>query len=88
MLILQAMADHDPNSVMEATYNGNNVIHYVCKLGNACILQVCIKLLGLNKARENWHVKLQYLVTGPAKAGHICTNYTCSENSTFLGFCL
>ena len=24
-------------------------------------------------------------VTGPAKTGHICTNYTCSEKSTFLG---
>ena len=24
-------------------------------------------------------------VTGPAKTGHICTNYTCSENGTFLG---
>ena len=23
-------------------------------------------------------------VTGPAKTGHICTNYTCSENGTFL----
>ena len=34
------MTDHDPNSVIEATYNGNNVIHYVCKLGNAEILQV------------------------------------------------
>ena len=27
-------------------------------------------------------------VTGPAKTGHICTNYTCSENGTFLGLCL
>ena len=27
-------------------------------------------------------------VTGPAKTGHICTNYTCSENDTFLGLCL
>ena len=24
-------------------------------------------------------------VTGPAKTGHVCTNYTCSENDTFLG---
>ena len=24
------------------------------------------------------------IVTGPAKTGHICTNYTCSENGTFL----
>ena len=24
-------------------------------------------------------------VTGPAKTGHICTNYTCSKNGTFLG---
>ena len=23
-----------------------------------------------------------------SKAGHICTNYTCSENDTFLGMCL
>ena len=27
-------------------------------------------------------------VTGPAKTWHICTNYTCSENDTFLGLCL
>ena len=27
-------------------------------------------------------------VTGPAKTGHICTNYTCSENGTFLDLCL
>ena len=27
-------------------------------------------------------------MTGPAKTGHICTNYTCSENGTFLGLCL
>ena len=27
-------------------------------------------------------------VTGPAKTGHICTKYTCSENSTFLGLCV
>ena len=26
-------------------------------------------------------------VTGRAKTGHICTNYTCSENSTFLSLC-
>ena len=24
-------------------------------------------------------------VTGPAKTGHICTNYTCLEKYTFLG---
>ena len=24
-------------------------------------------------------------VTEPAKAGHICTNYTCLENTTFHG---
>ena len=24
-------------------------------------------------------------VTGPAKTGHICTKYTCSENHTYLG---
>ena len=27
-------------------------------------------------------------VTGPAKTGHICTNYTCPENGTFLGLYL
>ena len=27
-------------------------------------------------------------VTGRVKTGHICTNYTCSENSTFLSLCL
>ena len=30
------------------------------------------------------YVETQF-VTGPAKTGHICTNYTYSENSTFLG---
>ena len=24
-------------------------------------------------------------VTGPTKTGYICTNYTCSENGSFLG---
>ena len=89
MLILQAMTDHDPNSVMEATYNENNVIHYVCKLGNACILQVCIELATwVKQSKGKLACKTTYLVTEPAKAGHICTNCTCSENSTFLGFCL
>ena len=27
-------------------------------------------------------------VIGRAKTGHICTSYTCSENSTFLSLCL
>ena len=27
-------------------------------------------------------------VTGPAKTGHICTKYTCSENSIYLDLCL
>ena len=27
-------------------------------------------------------------VTGPAKTGHICTNYTCSEKVSFLGHCV
>ena len=27
-------------------------------------------------------------VTGRAKTRHICTNYTCSENPTFLNLCL
>ena len=27
-------------------------------------------------------------VTGPAKTGHICIKYTCSENTTFLGLYL
>ena len=31
---------------------------------------------------------LRINVTKPAKTGHICTKYTCSENSTFLGLCL
>ena len=51
------MTDHDPNSVIEATYNGNNVIHYVCKLGNAEILQVCIHLDRLNKSNKKWFAK-------------------------------
>ena len=25
------------------------------------------------------------ILTGPAKSGHICTNYTCLVNGTFLG---
>ena len=44
------MTDHDPTSVMDNTYNGSNIIHYVCKLGNAPILQVCVQLEG----RERW----------------------------------
>ena len=27
-------------------------------------------------------------VTGPAKTGHICTKYTCSENHTYCDHCL
>ena len=27
-------------------------------------------------------------VTGPARTGHICTNYTCLENGDLLGHCL
>ena len=34
------MTDHDPTSVMDKLYKGINVIHYVCKLGNAPILKV------------------------------------------------
>ena len=36
------------------------------------------------------HLKTQVdiYVTGPAKTRHICTNYTCLENGTFLGHCL
>ena len=34
------MTDQDPDSVINVTYNGSNVIHYVCKLGNAPILEV------------------------------------------------
>ena len=34
------------------------------------------------------HTIQMYQVTGPAKIGHIYTNYTCSEIGTFLGHCL
>ena len=34
------MTDHDPDCVMNGVYNRSNVIHYVCKLGNAPILEV------------------------------------------------
>ena len=37
------MADHDPASVMNTTYSGSNLIHYICKLGNAPILEVCVQ---------------------------------------------
>ena len=36
---------------------------------------------------ESGKISKQY-VTGPAKTGHICTNYIYSENVTFLGLCL
>ena len=35
-----------------------------------------------------WGSIAAYNVTGPVKTGHICTNYMCSENNTFLGLCL
>ena len=38
------MTDYDPASVMDNTYNGNNIMHYVCQLGKAPILQVCVQL--------------------------------------------
>ena len=28
------------------------------------------------------------IVTGPVKTGHICKNYTCLVNGTFLGHCV
>ena len=33
-------------------------------------------------------VEAHTYATGPARTGHICTNYTCSENGSFLGLCL
>ena len=36
---------------------------------------------------NSWRYGSSY-VTGPAKTGHICTKYTCSESISFLGlFC-
>ena len=45
----------------------------------------CTKLTWLLYHKSDGFIKY---VTGPAKTGHICTKYTCSENSTFLGLCL
>ena len=42
------MTDHDPVSVLDNTYKGSNIIHYVCKLGNAPILQVHTCSITLN----------------------------------------
>ena len=36
-------------------------------------------------AINNKRIAATAYVTGPAKTGHICTNYTCLENGTFLG---
>ena len=37
--------------------------------------------------KSQLHYKVEN-VTKRAKTGHICTNYTCSENLTFLNLCL
>ena len=44
------MTDHDPNTVLENTYKETNVIHYVCKLGAAPILQVSVHPSGMKYA--------------------------------------
>ena len=37
----------------------------------------------ISSADSYKHFMCKY-VTGPAKTGHICTNYTCLENGSFL----
>ena len=34
---------------------------------------------------QSWFLLSFLYVIGPAKTGHICTNYTHLENGTFLG---
>lgn len=36
-----------------------------------------------------WYIELLLTnILGPVKTGYICSNYTCSENGSFLGLCL
>ena len=43
------MTEHKPSCVVDELYKETNMIHYVCKLGNVPILQVCIHAIKWNK---------------------------------------
>ena len=47
------------------------------------VLQYCSFIIECHKLLLR--ISSYIIVTGPAKTGHICTNYTCSEKGTFLG---
>ena len=48
-----------------------------------------VDMMDLSGDCDNTESNVQIIyVTGCAKTGHICTNYTCSENSAFLSLCL
>ena len=45
----------------------------------------------IHKNRKSFPLQMICIIRyvfGPAKTWHICTNYTCLENDTFLGHCL
>ena len=50
---------------------------------SVCMFQTIFRATGIVTT-----FNLAIFVTGPLKTGDICTNYTCSENGTFLGLCL
>ena len=57
-------------------------VHLLCL---ECIKHIFMLEFSSNGANVKDEKRAYAYVTGPAKTGHICTNYTCSENGTFLG---